>query len=231
MPLRATEQAIGRMLCRYLDAVSKRSSIRWVLRPALSEPISDPLAISRISPTEVLQTPVILPLWNAHSLNLVTAVFGAPYIRPLAESLPVVADDTAGGRVTRSLLDHGRLAGVTLERRSPVGRLESLKRLIAQGPRFVIAVDSHGPYRTVGPAIARLALRSRAAVWVVSAVSTSKARLFRQIGMTIPYPGCRVAVVLTELPTSDISSDITSFRQSLELALIQGEEVALQWLR
>ena len=160
---------------------------------------------------------LLLPFWNAHSLLLIASFISSDRLRGFSGQFEAVADDSAGGKLTQCIYARLGIAGRKLSVISSETRLADVRTILETKPNLVIAADSHGPYRQIGTGTARL-VKSYRSVLLLSAVSDSRATIFRKIGMVVPTAGCTICVGLRPYILSE-PHGIESLRLSVRDAL------------
>jgi lysophospholipid acyltransferase (LPLAT)-like uncharacterized protein len=167
---------------------------------------------------ELLSSPTaLLPLWNAHSLLLISSYLSSPLIAQAARRFEAVADDSFGGEFTQYLYRRILLAGRRLSIRSPESRLEDLREILDKTPPIVMAVDSHGPYREISAGMARLARSYDGLIRPVATACDRAIYLFPKIKMAFPRRHSRIVVVFGSRlqQAGSISSTRVTLRDTL----------------
>ena len=177
----------ARGIAFYLRLVARRSRFQFFD----GDRQADPSALAACLHETMATGSAIFPFWNCDSLVLLTVFAGNPSLQTLSAEFIITADDSFGGSVTLSLVRQLGLRPYLIRRSDPAGRIRDLQSLVSAEPRLVIAVDSHGPYRTVGVATGRLIRRLNAAVTPIAASCTRHVPLFRRkdLNMLLPLPG------------------------------------------
>jgi hypothetical protein len=170
----------------------------------------------------------LLPLWNAHSLLLISSYLSSPLIAQVARRFEAVADDSLGGQFTQFLYKRMLLAGRQLSFRSSESRLEDLRQILSTMPRIVMAADSHGPYREISTGMARLARGYGGLVRPVSTACDRALYIFPRIRMAVPRRHSRIVVLFgTQLQQA---GTVSSIRLSLGSTLTNLETQARELL-
>lgn len=166
----------------------------------------------------------LLPLWNAHSLLLISSYLSSAVLSRAARRFEAVADDSIGGQLTHVLYRRLLLNGRLLSFRSPQSRLEDLRGIMSMKPPLIMAADSHGPYRQIGMGMARLARHYSGLVRPVSIVCDRAIHIFPRIRMAIPRRNSRLVVLAgARLQPATTTS---AARLSLQSALVDLESRA-----
>ena len=213
------------MLKSYLRSVSQTISVRVFLEDGVSlKRFDDTDAADRLGERLLSSDTALLPLWNAHSLLLVSSYLSSIVLSRAARRFEAVADDSLGGRLTQALYKQIRLDGRPLSFRFAETRLEDLRAILALKPPLIMAADSHGPYRQIGLGMARLARHYVGVVRPLSVVSDRAMHIFPRIRMAVPRSNSRI-VVLFGTPLEPVASTRAAAR-SLEVKLMDLESRA-----
>jgi lysophospholipid acyltransferase (LPLAT)-like uncharacterized protein len=203
----------------YLSAAAKRIEVQVVIDENGELRSIDARELDTIF-AEILSSPVVLPLWNAHSLLILCAYLSLPALRKHAGSFEAVADNSLGGILTQALYRRTGLAGRQLSLTPPEERLSDIKDILVQRPNLVIAADSHGPYRSVGTGMARIVRQYEGNVRPISAISSRSLPVFRQIKMAIPLPSSATIIGIgAPMGSSVAAQSLSRVRDSLQRAL------------
>ena len=193
--LRRSSIAAGAwLLDKYLHSVVHAQTTEWYSAPD-GNLARSPLE-TVVSYVEELsqRRPILFPFWNAHSLLILSAYLANSGLHVALRDVEAVADDTTGGRLTQSLFRRAGLRLRLLRHAVQAERLSDIAGILTDRPDIAIAIDSHGPYRSVGTPIARLAKSLAATVVPVSAVASRAVTVFPEIDMAVPIPTTRIAV-------------------------------------
>ena len=205
----------------YLRATSKSLKLQIFLDDGTIRPQSDINAIALES------SPMLLPFWNAHSLLFISSYLSSPVLAALASRFEAVADDSPGGLLSQILFSRIGLVTRRLSYRSIEDRLDDLRLLLRAKPSLVMAADSHGPYRSISPGMARLARSYSGSVRPISIVCDRRIVIFPRIGMAIPLRGA--TIFLTIGRSVSCHKPITDIRMDLQNSLIalESQSIAL----
>ena len=180
----------------YLRRVSRTVSVRiFVDDGAETRPFSDESPLDSLSTELLSYSTVLLPLWNAHSVLLLSSYLSSSLLAHAAQRFEAVADDSLGGQFSQLLYRRISLPGRQLSIRSAEDRLEDLRKIVNGTPPLVMAADSHGPYREISPGMARLARSYHGLVRPVSSVCDRAIHVFPRIRIAIPRARSRIVVL------------------------------------
>lgn len=204
----------------YLQLVARSASCRVGLDTGSSIEMLSPGGTASTVAELLGSPPTVFPLWNAHSLLLLTFYLGHTAVRNQSAYFQAVADDSFGGLLTGQLFRQCGIQWRQISYISPAKRLEDLKGLMRDRPHVIIAADSHGPYRAIGPGMARLVKSYNGYVRPISLRCNKTLSLFRHIRMALPLPRSSIITVIgrpLELETAHLS--VLQIRECLESCL------------
>jgi hypothetical protein len=220
----------ARVLKSYLRSVSQTVSVRVLLEDeAVLKGFDTDDSADSLGEKLLSSNTALLPLWNAHSLLLISSYLSSTVISRAARRFEAVADDSLGGQLTQALYKQILLHGRSLSFRSAECRLEGLRTIMDLKPPLIMAADSHGPYRHIGSGMARLARHYGGLVRPLSVVCNRAAHIFPRIQMAVPRRNSRI-VVLFGAPLEPSTSTSATGR-SLQMALISLESRASSVIR
>jgi hypothetical protein len=213
------------VLKSYLRSISQTISVRVLLEDGAFLKRFDSADSADTLGEELLSSDTaLLPLWNAHSLLLISSYLSSTVISRAAGRFEAVADDSLGGQLTQALYKQILLHGRPLSFRSAECRLEDLRTIMDLKPPLIMAADSHGPYREIGSGMARLARHYRGLVRPLSVVCDRAVHIFPRIRMAVPRRNSQIVVLfgapLEPAPTTSAAG------RSLQMALMDLESRA-----
>jgi len=215
----------ARLLQFYLRSVSQATTVYVFAEDGRSLRRFDDGDATDILGKELLSSnTALLPLWNAHSLLLISSYLSSPVLSRAARNFEAVADDSIGGQLTQALYKRILLHGRLLSFRSAESRLEDLRTIMDLKPPLIMAADSHGPYRQIGMGMARLARHYENLVHPLSVVCDRVVHIFPRIRMAVPRRNSKI-VVLVGAPLRQATTTSATGR-SLQMALVALESRA-----
>jgi lysophospholipid acyltransferase (LPLAT)-like uncharacterized protein len=205
----------------YLRATSRSIKLQILSDDGTIHSRSDINAIATES------SPMLFLFWNAHSLLFLSSYLSSPELTSVGTRFEAVADDSSGGLLSQILFSRIGLETRRLRFRSIEDRLDDLRSLLEAKPSLVMAADSHGPYRSISPGMARLARSYSDGVRPISLVCNRRIAIFPRIGMAVPLRG---ATILLNIGKSiGRCASVADTRMALQSSLIalESQSIAL----
>ena len=217
MIAKACLRLAARVLETYLRATSKTLRLRIFLEDG-AVLIPAGRSLNAIVPES---SPTLLPFWNAHSLLLISSYLSSPQMVQVASRLEAVADDSPGGLLSEILFSHIGITTRRLRFRSIEDRLEDLQLLLKAKPSLLMAADSHGPYRSISPGMARLARNYMGSVKPISLTCDRSIPIFRRIRMAVPRRNATICLAIGR--PLDERRSVGDTRVALDACLVKLE--------
>ena len=219
----SAEKLVARVASSYLTTVARTVTVEALRADTSGATARPPTELAEWLRAQLLApTPSLFPFWNAHSLAVLTALI--PLVKEgVSNRVEAVVDDSFGGIVTQRVLSFCKIRARILRHSSPAARLEDLKHILSERPSLFLALDSHGPYRTVNSGLARLWRVYEGQVFPIVAACDRKIRLFKQVKMLLPLPGATIRLAIAtnplwmhDLTVSETQARLHSTMQCLE---------------
>jgi lysophospholipid acyltransferase (LPLAT)-like uncharacterized protein len=217
---------VSYVLSGYFRAVARSATVCVYLPTHSGVHPADARQLQAVVESLLTRGPLILPFWNAHSMLLVASYLADPCVHALGRTFEAIADDSVGGRTTQALFGRLGLKLRLLRFNREDERLQDIRGILSDAPNIAVAVDSHGPYRTVGAALPRLARTLTARMLPVALYADRTVKVFRKIKMSFPLPQATIHLAFgrplesTDRSVKEMSQDLTCALASLESDLL-----------